>query len=458
MYLKLPNNLTPTGLVTILVVYLTMAAAGQSPPHIVTTSPEIGATNVNPKVLKEISVTFDRDMSGSMSWCGGPPDFPNVPEDREAAWRDKRTCVLPVSLEPGRYYCLSINSLNYQNFRGVDGIPAKPKTLAFTTVGAAKDLIQRLPKVKPPVTEEAKRAAFDEMWQAFDKDYAMFVIKPDVDWTHLREEYRPKALAAKTTGEFAQVCAEMLAHLRDLHVWLRSSGEDIPVFNRPRSANANPSAVELLVGPLGRSGAVAWAVTTNNLGYLVIDNWSDDQIPAQCDRALKALRGVKGLIVDVRLNGGGSENLALKVAARFIGRPFVYGFDRERNGPRHEDLSERNSRVVEPRGPWRFDKPVILLIGQKCMSSNESFIGMMMGDTNLTTMGDHTCGSSGDPEIIKLPLDMTVSVPQWIDYLPDGALLDEHGFVPQVWFKSQSDSFDGERDDLLVAALKRMGS
>jgi hypothetical protein len=54
------------------------------------------------------------------------------------------------------------------------------------------------------------------------------------------------------------------------------------------------------------------------------------------------------------------------------------------------------------------------------MSSNESFIAMMSGSRNVTIMGDRTCGSSGNPKIVKLPLDMTVSVPRWIDYLPDG--------------------------------------
>jgi len=56
------------------------------------------------------------------------------------------------------------------------------------------------------------------------------------------------------------------------------------------------------------------------------------------------------------------------------------------------------------------------------------FIGMMTGATNVTTMGARTAGSSGNPKIINLPLDITVSVPRWITYLPDGTTpLDERG-------------------------------
>ena len=168
------------------------------------------------------------------------------------------------------------------------------------------------------------------------------------------------------------------------------------------------------------------------------------------------MRDTRGLIVDVRLNGGGGEPLAGEFAGRFLKQPFVYASSQYRNGPSHTNLTEKFERRAAPRGPWRYDRPVILLIGQKCMSSNESFVGMMTGDPDATTMGDRTCGSSGNPKLVRLPLDLVVRVPQWIDYLPDGTPLDEHGFQPQIPFKATEGAFDGNRDDLLTAALDRL--
>ena len=71
-------------------------------------------------------------------------------------------------------------------------------------------------------------------------------------------------------------------------------------------------------------------------------------------------------------------------------------------------------------------------------------------------MGDHTCGSSGNPKICNLPMDLTVAVPVWIDYKPDGQPLDENGFQPQVPFLPEPNAFAGARDDLLTAALARL--
>ncbi len=311
-------------------------------------------------------------------------------------------------------------------------------------------------KLPQAITAALAAETFDQLWEAFDQKYAMFVLRPEIDWAKLREQYRPKALASKSTYEFAAVCADMLKNLRDLHVWLKVADNYVPVFNRPRSANANPEAYQSILGGLKQEGRVAWAVTTNNIGFITIYGWDDSKIPAQCGEALEQMRNTRGLVVDVRLNGGGGEPLAEQFAGRFLEKEFVYAYSQFRNGPNHTNLTEKYERKIRPHGPWRYNRPVVLLIGQKCMSSNESFVGMMTGDPEVTTMGDHTCGSSGNPEIINLPLDMTVSVPQWIDYLPEGTPLDERGFQPQIPFKPTPGAFGGERDDLLSAALARL--
>jgi hypothetical protein len=55
------------------------AQAAQGAPQIVSTSPARGASDVDP-ALNEITVTFDQDMGGGMSWTGGGPEFPHTPE------------------------------------------------------------------------------------------------------------------------------------------------------------------------------------------------------------------------------------------------------------------------------------------------------------------------------------------------------------------------------------------
>ena len=126
------------------------AAAPAGPPNIVATSPAVGATDVSADT-KEITVTFDQDMAGGFSWTGGGELYPKT--TARPFWRDARTCVLPVALEPGHLYRVGINSKSYQNFRSRAGVPARPSVINFTTAGASKEQIGGL--TPPRIVEMA---------------------------------------------------------------------------------------------------------------------------------------------------------------------------------------------------------------------------------------------------------------------------------------------------------------
>ena len=308
-------------------------------------------------------------------------------------------------------------------------------------------------------TRELAARSFDQLWDAYDKQYAMFVLRPEVDWNELRAKYRPAALDSTSAHEFATVCAEMLRHLRDLHIWVKIGDEQVPVFDRPCERNANPTAYRSIIGQLNQAGrSVQWGKTSDNVGFIVIYAWNDDGIPDQFDAVLEEMRDTRGLILDVRPNGGGREPLARRVAGRFVETKVLYAYSQYRNGPKHTDLTGKIARYAYPRKLRRYDRPVLLLIGQKCSSSNESFISMMAECSNVTTMGDRTCGSSGNPRMLNLPAGVTVSIPRWIDCLPDGTPLDERGVLPDIPFEAEPGAFEGERDDLLVDAIERLRS
>ena len=307
----------------------------------------------------------------------------------------------------------------------------------------------------PPLAQAGD--AFDQLWSAFDRDYSMFVLRPEVDWNQSREQFRPLATNCTSVSDLANVFVQMLQPLRDWHVGLTVSGSYLPTFAPPVPLNANRAAYHSILGSLNSViPQVQWAVTTEKIGFIAINAWNDSQIPTLCQEALEQMRDTRGLIVDVRSNGGGDSSLAKAVARRFEHTNFVYGFYQVRNGTNHTDLTAKKPMTISPSGPWRYDRPVILLMGQVSVSSDELFIGMMTGATNVTTMGDHTRGSSANPETVQLPYDMTVRISTWIYYLADGTLLDERGYQPQIPFTPGPDAFTGTNDALLSAAIQRL--
>ena len=103
------------------------------PPVIVKTVPEAGAGDVDPK-LTEVKVTFSKDMQdGTWSWSTlSKESFPKV-TGKPKYLPDRRTCVLPVTLEAGKTYAIWVNNEKFTNFKDADGNSAVPYLLVFKT-------------------------------------------------------------------------------------------------------------------------------------------------------------------------------------------------------------------------------------------------------------------------------------------------------------------------------------
>ena len=104
------------------------------PPSVVKTVPQAGDTAVDP-ALKEVRVTFSKDMMTDRMWsfCQiSKETFPETPGQTHYL-ADKRTCVLPVKLEPGKAYVIWVNRGQYNSFRDTQNTPAVPYLLVFET-------------------------------------------------------------------------------------------------------------------------------------------------------------------------------------------------------------------------------------------------------------------------------------------------------------------------------------
>jgi len=102
-------------------------------PVVIKSMPEAGAEGVDPG-LAQISVTFSKPMQGgSWSWCVlSKESYPGTSEPPKYL-EDKRTCVLPVKLQPGKTYAVWINSEKFYDFKDTKGQPAVPYLLVFKT-------------------------------------------------------------------------------------------------------------------------------------------------------------------------------------------------------------------------------------------------------------------------------------------------------------------------------------
>lgn len=103
------------------------------PPAVVKTIPMAGDTAVDP-ALKEISVTFSKDMKTNRMWSICQISKESFPQTAgQIRYADERTCVMPVKLEPGKTYVLWFNRAQFNSFRDIENHPSVPYLLVFET-------------------------------------------------------------------------------------------------------------------------------------------------------------------------------------------------------------------------------------------------------------------------------------------------------------------------------------
>jgi hypothetical protein len=316
-----------------------------------------------------------------------------------------------------------------------------------------------------PADSRPAVATYDAFWQDFDRTYPYFTYK-QVDWNAARG-LRERAADAASDSALVWLMKDAVTPLRDMHVWFkRPDGTQVSSYTRTRAANWDNDAWRGSITSIGwHQGVSNWGWARHNgVGYLTIGAWNTAQVKiGEVEAALDSLRDTRALVLDVRANGGGNDALALQLAGRFTTQTREFGAVRYRNGAGHDDFGGWTGRTLGPRGSWQYTKPVYLLVGARCASSNETFIAAMRQLPNVTVLGDTTGGGSANPREMPIVVGgrdtgWRYSVSQWQERLATGALIEWQGIAPAEVLPWDLARVAAGRDPILELVFARAGA
>ena len=231
---------------------------------------------------------------------------------------------------------------------------------------------QRSPAAPTGTAPTDVAAQFEQMWTTFDRNYSYFDYKR-IDWNALKAEFAPR-VAGLTQNEFVLLMQNMLGRLHDQHVVLTSGNTTLRTYTPDYFVNWDNSVWQQYLARGSaqvRNGAVS--AVFDGVPYIAIQSWNPTRVSvSDLDAFLDAFRDRPALILDVRMNPGGNDQPAFDFAGRFTTSTTTSGFVQFRNGPGHSDFTPRQARTFSPRGSFQFTRPVLLLIGRFCASSNEA--------------------------------------------------------------------------------------
>lgn len=293
--------------------------------------------------------------------------------------------------------------------------------------------------------------SFNVLVDELDRYYSFFDLK-QFPWRERAATYREAAQAAESPAAFAEAVRPLLTSLEDLHVWMTlPDGTFIGTSHSQGDANINVRQTMALlhnVQKIGKNALVGR--TAGEFGYVLIGSLHGPQ--QEFDELQTALRGLfdaPGIIVDLRVNGGGDERRGQRIASLFNDNRRLYARQQVRTGAAHDDLGIVGERYLGTSDEGRYDGPVVGLIGPRCISSGEGFAAMLAAIPRVRLVGLPTQGASGNPAVVTLPNGLSVDYSTWISLLPDGSVLEGRGVPPDVRVEQT-----GSGDAALDAAIE----
>lgn len=315
----------------------------------------------------------------------------------------------------------------------------------------------------------APEKTFEGLWHALDANYALFPAK-HIDWAALYAINRPRVTPRTTDEELFTILSQTLGPLNDNHTRLMTANPrrfygsgylwdtfgPLGLDNFRALMRIRPVPAKYFQKPLVESEnkifAHGWLA--GNIGYLHFNAFDDAEGSARAmDAILEEFKDARALVVDVRRNGGGDDQIGKLLASRFADRKRLYMTTQERNGPRHDDYDPPRHFFVEPQGPRQFTKTVILLTNRLSVSAAENFALAMRILPHVTVVGDFTSGCFADNYNVPLPngWNLSLSMNLFLDWR--GFCWEGIGVPPDLKVKADCTTPQPESDPVLEMAL-----
>jgi carboxyl-terminal processing protease len=210
-------------------------------------------------------------------------------------------------------------------------------------------------------------------------------------------------------------------------------GNDTKEFTITRQVVNNPSVV----------GSVQ-----DEIGILTISRF-DEQTATLARQAADSFKqqNVRGVILDLRGNGGGYLSAAQEVAGLWLNDKIVVS---ERvNGKVTDELRSGSDAVLE-------GIPTVVLVNGSSASASEIVAGALQDYKKATLVGEKTFGKGSVQKVIDLSSDaiLKVTVARW--YTPNGKNITKEGITPDQVVELTASDADAGKDPQLSKALMKL--
>ena len=296
---------------------------------------------------------------------------------------------------------------------------------------------------------------FEALWQIIDEKYCFFDEKK-VDWDSVYSVYYPRFEKMQVVDNednytYFDLMEAVVNELEDGHVNLYSVFDVSHCTSWYEGYPVNFDSELLMDKYLNTyrqaGGLVYNRIHNDSIGYIYYGSFSDNFSFANAVSVFNYFKDCRGIVLDVRNNGGGSLENAYKLASLFYPQDTVVGYWQHKSGSGHSDFSSLEPmKLEESKGYWQ--RPVIVLCNRNSYSATNFFVSIMRYLPHCLVIGGKSGGGGGMPMSYELPNGWLVRFSSVRMFDRDKVSI-EAGVNPQVVVNQQSI----DKDDLIEAAV-----
>ena len=171
-------------------------------------------------------------------------------------------------------------------------------------------------------------------------------------------------------------------------------------------------------------------VLENNLGYISIKSFDEDTAD-DFRSALKNLeaKNIKGLIVDVRDDGGGLLDVVENIVDRLLGKAVIV-YTQDNKG---------NKEYLRSSDKEKISIPIVVLTNGNSASASEILTGAILDNKAGISVGTTTYGKGLVQQVVPLRDGTGYKLTTAQYFTPNGSYINEKGIKPTIEVKEEKD-------------------
>ena len=301
---------------------------------------------------------------------------------------------------------------------------------------------------------------FESLWNTFNERYAVFKQR-GIDWNQLYDQYRPQVSNETSDDELYDILTSMLGHLNDGHVSLMANEKPFWRGFREFRERTKDKLFNLWVIPhnyldgdfVNIDDQYFYGTIHGEMGYLYVNHLSGDK-PGFVDEFVRQMADMKGMIIDLRHNGGGDFTNGEVIASRFAGSRTLAFSGTPKNGPGPNDYGKTTPYYIEADGPTQFSKPIVVLIDRYTISAGENLVLYLRALPQTVFIGANTTGAMGERIEKEMPNGWVYSISGQVITAADGVSYEGPGIPPDEYVENTFPEMEQKIDRVLERAIE----